>query len=62
MRRTVALFLSLAALCAGPRDASAQEARQIRIAPQFGIAYLPLHVVREQKLLEASVRAAGGSR
>lgn len=59
MRRTVALFLSLAALCAGPRDASAQEARQIRIAPQFGIAYLPLHVVREQKLLEASVRAAG---
>ncbi len=39
--------------------ATAQEARQVRIAPQFGVAYLPLYVVKEQRLLEAKIREIG---
>ncbi len=50
----VGLTLLLYALPAG-----AQETRQIRIAPQFGIAYLPLYVVKEQRLLEAKIVEAG---
>ncbi len=60
MKRLLAVSaLALLLAAAGGAPAGAEEARQIRIAPQFGIAYLPLHVVREKKLLEASVRAAG---
>ena len=39
--------------------AQAGEARQIRIAQQFGLIYLPFIVLREQRLLEAAVKAAG---
>jgi NitT/TauT family transport system substrate-binding protein len=51
-------MLSLALLLA-TFPAAAQESRQVRIAPQFGIAYLPLYVVKEQRLLEAKAVAAG---
>lgn len=42
-----------------PRLALAQEARELRIAVQFGITYLPLTVIREQRLIEREARAAG---
>lgn len=37
----------------------ADEAREVRIAQQFGIAYLPLIVIKEQHLLERFASAAG---
>ena len=40
-------------------NASAQEAREVRIVQQFGLSYLPLHVAVEQKLIEKHARAAG---
>ncbi|MBI0538542.1 ABC transporter substrate-binding protein [Roseomonas sp. KE2513] len=44
-----------------PKRAAAQpaETRQIRIAQQFGLIYLPFIVLREQRLLEGAVKAAG---
>jgi NitT/TauT family transport system substrate-binding protein len=59
MRSFMRILLAAFLLPAGGGGAAAQEAREIRIAPQFGIAYLPLHVLREKKLLEAAVRATG---
>ena len=38
--------------------AAAQETREVRVALQFGITYLPLIVMREQRLLERHARAA----
>lgn len=55
-RRTV---LGGAASAAFVRSAMAQESRELRIAVQFGITYLPLTVAREQKLIEREARAAG---
>jgi len=49
-----ALVLLLLAL-----PARADEAREVRIAQQFGIAYLPLIVIKEQHLLERFASAAG---
>ena len=46
----------LATLLATPA-AAAEE--QLRIAEQFGIAYLPLHVIRDQHLVEKHGKAAG---
>jgi NitT/TauT family transport system substrate-binding protein len=39
--------------------AAAQEAKEIRLAKQFGISYLPLTVMEERKLIEKHARAAG---
>src|SRR5271170_501050 len=39
--------------------ARAEEAHEIRIAQQYGIAYLPLIVLKEQHLVEQFARAAG---
>jgi NitT/TauT family transport system substrate-binding protein len=39
--------------------ATAAEATRIRIAQQFGIAYLPLTVVKERRLLETRTAASG---
>lgn len=39
--------------------ASAQEAKEIRLAKQFGISYLPLTVMEETKLIEKHAKAAG---
>ncbi len=54
--------LSLAALVAlglALPPAAKAETNEIRIAQQFGIGYLPLIVVRNQKLIEKHVAAAG---
>ena len=45
------------ALVAG--DAAAQEVKELRIAKQFGISYLPITVLEERKLIEKHVKAAG---
>jgi NitT/TauT family transport system substrate-binding protein len=39
--------------------AGAQEARELRVAKQFGISYLPMTVLEERKLIEKHVKAAG---
>jgi NitT/TauT family transport system substrate-binding protein len=39
--------------------AVAQETKELRIAKQFGISYLPITVLEERKLIEKHVRAAG---
>lgn len=62
MRKAVLLALALLlppAALGAPTPARA-ETGQLRIAQQFGIAYLPLIVAKERKLIEA--RGAGGRR
>lgn len=41
-----------------PRHAVATEAPQLRLAVQFGIVYLPLLVMQEQRLIETAAEAA----
>jgi NitT/TauT family transport system substrate-binding protein len=48
---------ALLLLCGGA--AGAQEAKELRIAKQFGISYLPITVLEERKLVEKHVKAAG---
>ena len=55
--RLAGAALVAAALAASP--AEAQEAKEIRIAKQFGISYLPITVMEERKLLEKHLQAAG---
>ena len=55
--RTAAAALLVALAAAAP--AGAQEAKEIRIAKQFGISYLPITVMEERKLLEKQLQAAG---
>jgi NitT/TauT family transport system substrate-binding protein len=53
---------ALAAAATFPRFAVAQskpELDEIVLAPQYGLAYLPLHVVKEQKLLEKHLARNG---
>lgn len=50
------LFVLLLTLGLG---AQARAADRIRIAEQFGIAFLPLHVIRDQQLIEKHARAQG---
>jgi NitT/TauT family transport system substrate-binding protein len=56
-RRTTGLAL-LAALLGAPH-ATAQAAETLRIANQFGISYLPLHMLREHALIEKHGREQG---
>ncbi|WP_029356445.1 ABC transporter substrate-binding protein [Bosea sp. 117] len=62
MRRR-ALILSAGALAAAvalaPLPPAKAETAQLRIAQQFGIAYLPLIVAKEQGLIEKHAKAAG---
>jgi NitT/TauT family transport system substrate-binding protein len=53
------LTATLAALALGATAAQAHAEGRIRIAQQFGIAYLILDVVRDQKLIEKHGKAAG---
>jgi NitT/TauT family transport system substrate-binding protein len=39
--------------------AHAQETREVRVAKQFGISYLPITVMEERQLIEKHVKAAG---
>jgi NitT/TauT family transport system substrate-binding protein len=51
---------ALALLLVGvPAPAPAQEAKELRVAKQFGISYLPMTVLEERKLIEKHVKAAG---
>lgn len=56
-RTTLAAALAAPAL-AGTR-ASAQESRELRIAKQFGISYLPLTIIEERRLMEKHAEAQG---
>ena len=56
--RLTALYLALLALVATPFSASA-EVREVRIAKQFGLGYLPLVVAEERHLIEKQAKAAG---
>jgi NitT/TauT family transport system substrate-binding protein len=46
-------------LPASAQQSSPAEAQTVRIAQQFGISYLPLMVIQEQKLIERFAREAG---
>jgi NitT/TauT family transport system substrate-binding protein len=52
-----AAVAALAALWTGA--ATAQETKELRVAKQFGISYLPMTVLEERKLIEKHVKAAG---
>lgn len=55
--RLVSLFAAVVALAAAV-PASAEE-HEIRIAQQYGISYLPLMIMEQNKLLEKHAKAAG---
>lgn len=54
---SLAVLIGVAAVVQFGATAHAQE--KLRIAEQFGIAFLPLHVLRDQKLIEKHGRAQG---
>ena len=47
------------ALAAGPASSAWAEASEVRFAQQFGLLYLPMHVVVDQKLVESCAKDAG---
>ena len=53
------LAIGLAAACILSAPVSAQETKELRVAKQFGISYLPITVMEERKLIEKHVKAAG---
>jgi len=56
------LFASMAlgaAMAAGPMGNAWAEADEVRFAQQFGLLYLPMHVVVDQKLVEKCAKDAG---
>jgi NitT/TauT family transport system substrate-binding protein len=53
-----AFALPLAALLTVPFVASA-EVREVRLAKQYGLGYLPLIIMEEQRLIEKNTKAAG---
>lgn len=60
LKTWISTYAALTALAASLSAASPAHADgTIRIAEQFGIAYLPLHVIRDQKLIEKHGRAYG---
>ena len=48
-----------AAVLAGASAGASAEADQVRFAQQFGLLYLPMHVVVDQKLVEACAKDTG---
>ncbi|WP_445679368.1 ABC transporter substrate-binding protein [Radicibacter daui] len=57
--RHLPLALAAAAALAVTSAPALAETAQLRIAQQFGVAYLPLHVAKEKGLIEAHARALG---
>jgi len=53
------LAVTVAALLGAWGGASAQETKELRVAKQFGISYLPITVMEERKLIEKHAKAAG---
>ncbi len=58
MFRIFAVFAVLAGLFASPPEARA-EANTLRVAKQFGIAYMQFFVMEDQKMIEKHAKAAG---
>src|SRR5712692_2961434 len=58
MFRTFAAGAALAALLLHPHQAGA-EASQLRVAKQFGVAYMQFMVMQDQKMIEKHAKAAG---
>jgi NitT/TauT family transport system substrate-binding protein len=57
--RMLALALAAALGAAFAGASAAQETKELRVAKQFGISYLPITVMEERKLIEKHVKAAG---
>lgn len=57
--KLASLILFSATLAAFATPAAHAEVAEVRIAQQYGISYLPLMVIEEQKLLEKEAKAAG---
>jgi NitT/TauT family transport system substrate-binding protein len=57
MRRWIFTALAICALTGAP--VAAQEAKELRIAKQFGISYLPLTIIEQRKLIELHAAIAG---
>jgi len=58
MRRVFSAFAALFALSALPADARA-EATELRVAKQFGSAYMQFFIMQDQKMVEKHAKAAG---
>jgi NitT/TauT family transport system substrate-binding protein len=58
MRRAFSAFAALFALAALPADARA-EATELRVAKQFGSAYMQFFIMQDQKMIEKHAKAAG---
>src|SRR5215475_7152443 len=57
LKRTLAVALSLLATLGVP--AAGAEMSEIKVAQQYGISYLPLMLMEEQKLIEKHAKAEG---
>ncbi|UTD30150.1 ABC transporter substrate-binding protein [Bradyrhizobium sp. WD16] len=57
--RRLPVLLSMLALLSAPLTSGARAEGRLRIVEQFGTVYLPLHVMRDQKLIEKHGKAAG---
>ena len=55
--KSTCVFAALWLAAAGP--AAAAEVSELKIARQFGISFLPLHVMQDKKLFEKHAKAAG---
>lgn len=58
-RKLAQLAGAIGLLSAGWMSSASAEVDTVRIAKQFGISYLPLTIMEEQKLLEKQAKAAG---
>lgn len=58
MKKTLLAFLMAVVFTTGLFTTSVAEVKEIRIAKQYGLAYLPLIVVEEKRLIEKNAKAA----
>jgi NitT/TauT family transport system substrate-binding protein len=58
-RRSFAFALAAVTVLVGAVPGAARAEGRIRLVEQFGTVYLPLHVIRDQKLIEKHGRALG---
>lgn len=58
MKKTLLAFIMVVVFTTGLFTTSAAEVKEIRIAKQYGLAYLPLIVVEEKRLIEKNAKGA----
>jgi len=58
-RKTLRLSALVLAMLAAVPFLAAAEVREVRLAKQYGLGYLPLIIMEEQRLIEKHARAAG---